>query len=127
MPAATLNGVSFAGTVYDLETVVRAPQKITPQPEWAGAEWAAADGTPIVVKRGSAPRDAWQLEWERVPVATRDAVRAIFNLGTTFTAVLLGSTVTAQCGLKDYTEGLNIAIPGPIYYYNVTLLIRKAT
>jgi hypothetical protein len=125
MPAVTLNGTSFAGTVWDADSVVRAPQEINPDPVWPGQEWTAADGTPIVVRSGSV-RNSWTLSWKRVPAATVTAVQAVFALSTTFSATLLGSTITAQCGLHDYTQTLDIAIPGPTYYYNVSLKITLA-
>lgn len=126
MPSVTLNGTSFAGGVFDSEATPRAPQEVTPTPAWPGDEWRSANGTPIVVRGHSAPRDSWELRWNRVPEATRAAVRAVFNTAGTFSATILGSTFTAQCGNDAYTENIDVTIPGPTYYFNVSLRVDKS-
>lgn len=125
MPAVTLNGTSFAGTVFDSDSVVRAPQVVTPQPQWPGDSWQMADGSPVVVRAASAPREAWELRWNRVPEATRAAVRAVFNVAGTFSATILGVTYTVQCPNDGYSQELDIAIPGPTYYFNLTLKVQQ--
>lgn len=123
MPAATLNSVSFAGGVFDAETVRRAPQKIIPKPRKIGDVVEGADGTQNFMQR--AQKSDWELRWEQVPETTRAAVRAIFDLSTTFTAVLPSGTYTVQCHKEDYTEDPVLTIPGPIDYYDVTLIIHQ--
>lgn len=130
MPAVTLNGVSFAGSVHAAESVPRAPQIVTPKPRKIGIVLEAADGSRALIQQttsGGTPIDKTdhELRWNRVPEATRAAVAAIFDLTTTFTAVLPQGTFTVQCEMEDYTEDLDIAIPGPVYYYNVTLTLRQ--
>lgn len=126
MPAVTLNSTAFSGGVWDSESTPRAPQEITPTPVWPGDEWQSANGTPIVVHTHTSPRERYELAWNRVPEATRAAVRAVFDVDGAFTATILGSTFNAQCPLDGYSESLDIAIPGPVYYYNVTLTVVES-
>lgn len=127
MPDATLNGTSFAGSVFAAYSTPRAPQEITPAPVWPGDEWRALDGTPIVVLTNTVPRESWELRWTRVPEATRAAVRAVFDAGGAFSATFLGATRSVQCPLDGYSEAQDIAIPGPIYFFNVTLKVDASS
>ena len=126
MPPVTLNGIAFSGTVYDAETTPRAPQEITPSPQKAGVVLTAADGTERIVLRNSGtPREHFELTWSRVPSATRNAVRTVFDLSATFTAVLPSGTYSVQCRLDDYRERINIIAPGGTEYYDVSLQIHQ--
>ena len=123
MPAVTLNGVSFAGLVTDLESVVRAPAKATHVRHKIEVVKVAASGTRTAMVFGS--KTDYQLEWPQVPEATRAAVQAIFDLTTTFSATVLGTTLTVQCEDGDYTEEQVLDLPGPLYYFTVKLTLRQ--
>lgn len=123
MPAATLNSVSFAGLVTDAENVRRAPQKITPKPYKVGKALVSPVGARTWVHR--AQKNDWLLEWEKVPETTRAAVKAIFDLTTTFSVTLLGGTYTVQCEEEDYSEEQTDVLPDGTRYYNVSLLVRQ--
>lgn len=124
MPNVTLNSISFNGDVYSNPTTTRrAPKLVTPKPRKIGKAMIAASGARTWVHR-SAKTD-YELEWENVAELTRAAVRAIFDLTTTFTAVLPVGTATYQCEEQDYTEKEAFTMPDGTRYYNITLLLRQ--
>lgn len=124
MPAATLNSTSFAGSIFDAESIRRAPQKITPKPYKVGKTLVGPNGQRARVHR--AAKSDWLLEWDKAPEVTRAAVRVIFDLTTTFSVTLLGGTYTVQCEDEDYSEELTDELPDGRCYYRVTLLVRQA-
>lgn len=129
MPAVTLNAVSFAGSVHsDPATVRWAPRFVTPKPRKIGVDLEMADGTPILILHWSTPpyqKVDQELKWEKVVAFTRDAVRATFDLATTFSATVPAGTATYQCGKEDYEEDEFDTLPDGTKLYNVTLMIRQ--
>lgn len=124
MPNATLNGVTFTGDVYSSPASVRrAPKTITPKPYKIERLVPGKDGTRNVMRRGQ--KIDYELEWETVAELTRAAVRAVFDLSTTFTAVLPAGTATYQCEGTDYSEAESVVYPDGTRFYNVKLTIRQ--
>ena len=125
MPAVTLNGNAFNGTVSDADSVRRAPQKATPKPRKVGKTLEAASGARTFMYRGG--KTDWELAWEKVPEVTRAAVRAVFDLTTTFPYIdPSGASWTVQCEETDYQEELDVTLPdGTTRYYNVRLTVRQ--
>lgn len=126
MPAVTLNSVSFAGSIFDADTVRRAPQKVNRQPEKVEVVLRSANGT--LSRMHYANKGVWELTWEQVPETTRAAVKALYDLTADFSAVVPDGTFTVQSHNGDYREDQVLAIPGvsaPTYYFTVTLTIRQ--
>jgi hypothetical protein len=129
MPNVTLNGVAYNANVYagvsSPATAVRAPQTITRQQTKAGAVIEAANGYRHVVLRNTTPKQAWELSWERAPEGTRAQVRALFNLATTFTAVLPDGTFTVQCHPDSYEEEHDLTLRNGTRYYNLRIVLYE--
>jgi len=129
MPAVTLNSTSFAGTVYDTESVRRAPFSVDVDAEKPGIELLAEDGTQtIILFNSGTPKRTWTIMWKRIPETTRAAVYTIFLLATTFAFVdPVGTSHTVQCGLKAYTEKTDTeaSLPNGTRYFDVTLVVRE--
>jgi len=125
MPAVTLNSVSFAGSVFSDEATVRwAPTKVEPQPRKIGEVVEGPAGQRTWVDRGS--KTDYLLTWDQpCPTYTRDQVRAIFDLTSTFTAVLPAGTLTVQCEETDYSAAYAFTLPDGREYWAVTLLVRQ--
>jgi hypothetical protein len=123
MPAVTLNGVSFAGTVYDANTVRRAPQHVNPRPRKISTVLVGREGTRNQMLYGT--KTDYELIWEQVAETTRAAVRAVFDLTSTFTAILPQGTVTVQCEGEDYKEDHVLTFPDGTRFFNVTLTLRQ--
>ncbi len=124
MPAVTLNGTSFAGTVNDAETVRWAPTKVEPKPRKIGELVEGPDGQRTWVHR--AAKTDYLLTWDQpAPTYTRDQIKAIFDLTTTFSAVLPSGTVTVQCEEQDYSAEHAFTLPDGREYWTVTLLLRQ--
>src|SRR5215471_6778849 len=126
MPAVTLNGTTFTGNVYSADSVRKAPTHVNPKPRKIGTVLEAASGARNMVLRNSGtPKVDYELTWDQ-PVAetTRAAVRTIFDLSTTFTAILPQGTVTVQCELEDYEENHVLTLPDGTRYFEVKLTLR---
>lgn len=129
MPNVTLNGTTFTGGVYTPDTTRKAPQTIVPDPRKIGVLKVSPNGTRIWIQRlnGSTPivKSTYKLTWNMVPETTRAAVRAIFDLGATFTAILPSGTITVQCEESDYEERPTETLPDGTTYYDITLTLRE--
>lgn len=131
MPACTINGTAFSGTVHDSDSILRAPMRITPRDAKIGPLLTLADGSEMQMIRVSpnnptGHREWWELEWQRVPRATYDAVRAIGRLNTTFTFVFEGVSYTGQCLDQDWAgQQDDDAVLIDRRYYDLTLTIRR--
>lgn len=129
MPAITLNATSFAGTVFDADSVLRAPTQMPKlEIDKIGPVLVAENGARTFIRFGQKAR--WAITWKRVPDATRAAVKAVFDLTSTFVFVDSGGTShTVQCEPGDYTEecdtGATLPTSPPTYYYDVTLVVRE--
>lgn len=116
MAAPTLNGVTFY------------PSDIAPDHEKIGHEIQAADGSRRWAHR--ADKRTWKIEWKSVPLATLTAVRAIFNLTTTFTFVdENGDAATVFCkagALSSSVAEIGQNSGGQVLLYNVSLTLTEA-
>jgi len=127
MPTISLNGTSFAGTVYDLDSVIKAPTEMPKlEAEKIGPVLVGENGARTYIQFGQ--KNKWTITWKRVPEATRAAVKTVFDLTTTFAFIHPNSTTyTVQCEPGDYTEECDSAatLPNGTYYYNLTLVVRQ--
>jgi hypothetical protein len=125
MPAVTLNSVAFSGSIFSDESTVRwAPTKVEPQPRKVGELVEGPDGQRTWVHR--AAKTDYLLTWDQpCPTYTRDQVKAIFALTSTFTAVLPDATLTVQCEEEDFSASHAFTLPNGNTYWTVTLLLRQ--
>lgn len=90
-----------------------------------GRELEAKDGTPHVFIRGA--KHEWELTFDGVTNAVRNAIEAVSALTTTFSITdERGASYTALCPLDSYEDGIAIIAAGVTLYYSVTLRLRQA-
>src|SRR5687768_1336371 len=119
MPAVTINSLAFNGTVFDLETVRRAPVEAKPIIIPMTNILIGRDGTRNKMHYGSKLR--FELEWKKVPQTTRDALWGIAQLSGMFPYVHIDAVSrTVQIETEsDYDESVDHTIAGQGRYYNI--------
>lgn len=125
MPAATINGQAYNGTVFDAETVRRAPveAKIIPVP--ITTVLIGRDGTRNKMTYGLKYR--FEYSWSTVPQATRDALWAVRALIGTFPLIHIdGITYTVQIEQEnDYDERVEVTMPSGVRHYTIKLVMHQ--
>ena len=119
MPAVTINGLDYGGSVFDLDTVRRRPVE---------AKIIAMPITNILVGRDGtrnkmyyATQYRFEYEWRKVPQTTRDALWAVTQITTVFTIVHIDSvTYAVQIEAEDdYDESVSVTMPNGVRYYDI--------
>jgi len=113
---ASLNGT----TIY--------PSNIEPELIVIGEMLEAYDGTSTLMKDedGDGEKWRWTITWEGVPAATRNTIRTIAKLNTTFAFVDEdGTSYTVLPELQPYGHSISTIAGDGTPYYNVTLKIRQ--
>lgn len=126
--AIQLHTTTFNGTLPNPSNPLP-PSTIERKDSKIGKTLIAASGKRNFVSR-SAFKPLWTLRWDEVNLSTRNAVKAIHALNSTFTFVdEQGSNWTVQCEEDDaYSESTSFTDnDGNIYYTSVTLIIHIAT
>lgn len=119
--------ISLDGSLFGLGQARRGPSNIDEDLEIFGSETLGRDGTLTLLQTGAKRR--WTLSWDKVPRATRDAVRGLALLTRTFTYTDPdGTSYTVQCPKSGrYKSGIGIlAADNTLLYYGVTLTIWEA-
>jgi hypothetical protein len=126
MPAVTINAVSFAGDIFSNPTTVRrAPVEAKPIAIPVTNILIGRDGTRNKMDYGNKLR--FELEWQKVPQFTRDALWAIRALSGTFAYVHIDSvSYTVQIETEgDYDEAVDHTWPSGARYYNIKLVLHQ--
>jgi len=117
-----LNNVTFG------KTGLQGPTNVEPDLLVFGSEQETRNGALSLLETGK--KWHWTITWDAVDVATRNAVRSIALLSSTFTFVDEdGVSHTVQCPKEGrYKAGISItgSDGGGTLYYGVTLVIREA-
>jgi len=126
MPNVTINAVPFTGDIFSNPlTVRRAPieAKIIAIP--IANILIGRDGTRNKMHYGTKFR--FELDWQKVPQFTRDALWTIRALTGTFTYVHIDAvSYTVQIETEsDYTEAVDHVWPAGARYYNITLGLHQ--
>lgn len=125
MPAVTINSLTFNGTVFDLESVRRAPDPAGIIAVPTVNILVGRDGTRNKMYYGNKYKFVY--EWKKVPQTTRDALWAIRALTGTFPLIHIDVvTYTVQIEEEsDYDEVVDHTIPGQGRYYNIKLVMHQ--
>jgi hypothetical protein len=127
MPAVTLNGVVFNGTMLDAKnnsgSVRIAPQKLYPTYSKPGKVFVAPNGARTLVQRGV--KKVWHLEWQQTTPLTQASIETIAQLSTTFTMVIGASSITVQCEDGDYDVEPVLTMPSGAVFYDAKLLLHE--
>lgn len=126
MPAVTINTVPFAGTIFDLESVLRAP--VEAKPVWIPITniLVGRDGTRNTMRYGGKWR--FVLTWKLAPQHTRDVLaQAAMALTTPFAYIHIDSlTYTVQLETEsDYDESVAAVFPNGNRYYDLTFTMHQ--
>lgn len=123
MPAVTINSLAYNGTIYDLETVRRAPIEAKPVRVPITTILVGRDGTRNKMHYGYKLR--FELPWKMVPQTTRDALWALTAVSATFPYIHIDSvTYTVQLETEsDYDESVAVTFPNGARYYDINLVL----
>jgi hypothetical protein len=103
------------------------PTSIERTEEKIGQEFTMANGTRRFFWR--ATKNTWVLTWEGLHESSLAAIRAIYNLGTSFGYVdEFGTTYTVICTTEPYTtqlEANRISMNGTFYYSSVSITLKE--
>jgi hypothetical protein len=127
--AISLNAISYNGSPAaptnpfppDADGVARTDTKI-------GKTLPAASGLRNFVSR-NARKPTWKLKWTKANATTRNAVKAVAELNTTFVFVdQAGVSWTVQCEEDDaYSESTAFTTHTNVSLYNLDLTFHLAT
>lgn len=124
MANISLNGTTYSGTPLSLGAPWK-PSKITRRIIKIGTTNIAANGTRTLVLRGN--KSEWDLEWEKVDAITRNAIRTLHALSTTFTFVDEdGASWTVQTEEGDQEDTTAFTSPSNTQYYDTSITLRQA-
>lgn len=127
MPAITISGVPYAGTIFDLESVLRAPVEAKPVRIPIATILIGRDGTRNKMFYGTKLR--FEVAWRMVPQATRNTLWAAFGsaAGVTFTYIHIdGNSYTVQFEEEgDYDESVAATFPNASRYYDITMIFHE--
>lgn len=117
----TLNSV-----IYGTGGSHKGPSNIEEELLTFGTEFEAANGDVTLLQTGQ--KRQWVVTWNDIPVATRNAIRTLAQLTSTFTYVDEdGNSFTVQCPKQGrFKSGITIIADGTTLYYGVTLTIRQS-
>jgi hypothetical protein len=111
-------GISLNGTTFHPSDIQADELKI-------GESLVARSGARTWVQYGT--KRSWDLSWKNVAKATRDAVRTIFRLTTTFPYVDEdGVSVTVQCEASGYSSSVATIEDAATVRYDLKLTIYEA-
>jgi hypothetical protein len=127
MPAVTINSLLYAGTVYDLDAVRRAPVEAKPVRMPITNILVGRDGTRNKMDYGFKLR--FELTWDQpAPQATRDALWALTAVSATFPYIHIDSVAyTVQLETEsDYDESVAVTFPNGSRYYTIKLILHQS-
>lgn len=113
---ASLNGTTITPSDIEAELII------------IGDMVEGYDGTSTLMKDASGDGEKWRwiITWNDVPAATRNAIRNIAKLNTTFTFVDEdGTSYTVLPELQPYSARVSSIAGNGTLYYTVTLKIRQ--
>ena len=127
-----MNGVTYNGTPIANLANPRKPTGLTRKETKIGAALVAASGKRTWVQRvdgASAPirKREWEVTWDKGNLTTRNALRTLHALATTWTFVDQdGSSYTVQTEEGDYQEDYVTTDKAGNLYYSLKLTVREA-
>jgi hypothetical protein len=127
MPAITISGVLYAGTIFDLVSVRRAPVECKPVRIPIATILVGRDGTRNKMFYGSKLR--FKATWSLAPQATRDVLWSAFNSAAAVSFPFIhidGVTYTVQFEEEgDYDESVAVTFPDGSRYYDITMTFHE--
>jgi hypothetical protein len=127
MPAVTLNGVSYNGTMQDARnnsgSVRIMPQDISRTFKQYGTTLVAPNGVRTKILRAS--RSDWKLEWKQTTELTVGSIGTVALLSTAWTAVILGASLTVIAEDGDYEQTLALVTPDGTRWWDVSLTLHE--
>jgi hypothetical protein len=124
MANISLNGTTYDGTPAAGSNPWK-PASITRRDIKIGVTNVAADGTRTLVLRGI--KREWDIEWEKVNATTRNALRTLHALTTTFTFVDEdGTSWTVQTEEGDHEDSTAYTSGANVQYYDTKITLRQA-
>lgn len=125
MPAVTINSLLYGGTIFDLESVRRAPIEAKPVRVPITNVLIGRDGTRNKMHYGFKQR--FELTWDLAPQVTRDALWTLTGVSAAFPYIHIdGVTYTVQLETDgDYDESVAVVFPNGARYYAITLIMHQ--
>lgn len=127
-----MNGVTFNGTPIANLSNPRKPSELTVKNVKVGAVHVKADGSRVWIQRldgSSSPinKKVWLVGWPRANELTRDALRTLNELDSTWTFTdQLGASYTVQTEAEDLEEEYAGTGAGGEIWYSMKLTVREA-
>lgn len=118
--------VTINSVIFGVGGSHKGPTNIEEEILTFGTEFEAANGDLTMLQSGQ--KTQWTLTWNDIPKSTRDAIRTLAKLTTTFPFVDEdGNSFTVQCPKQSrYKSGISIIANATTLYYGVTLVVRQA-
>jgi hypothetical protein len=130
MPAITLDGNAYTGTMADARnnssSILIAPQRGSKKPKRAGVVLEAPNGALTLMHRGY--KNVFTLEWGGVPEFTRAALESVARRSSSCVLIFASTSYSVICKDGDYGEKLAFTTPSVgalISFWDITMTLSE--